>query len=163
MSLIACVKGNPEDCNDTIQTLEFAQRVKKMKNKPEVNEVVMRYKKNNPTLFQPVKTAGTPFKRPGSTFQTPCLSKRVKAPPLGTVNEAPGADSPKSLSSISISSIASNTEVAQQFLSPVVKKYVAAMESTLTDKIEILIKSTMRSTRSSTKEQETGNKANTPR
>lgn len=170
MSLIACVNGSPEDCNETVQTLEFAHRVKKMKNKPEVNEVVMRYKRDNPTLFHPVRTSSTPFKRPASQFQTPCLAKRTTTLPLRQVNEPSSnsiaVDSPKSLSSISISSIASNTDLVSQTFSPVIKKYMAAMESSLADRIEVLIKNTLqRPSRSSllAREKENKDKESTPR
>lgn len=160
------MKSNPEDCNETLQTLEFAQRVKKMKNKPEVNEVITQYKKDHPTLFQPIKTSNTPFKRPGALFQTPCLTKKMRTLPPRTVNETSGMDSSKSLSSISISSVMSNVDVAQQSLSPVIKKYMAAMESSLVDRIEVLIKDTLKRPRRSlllAKEKDRSDKENTPR
>ncbi|XP_018567710.1 kinesin-like protein Nod [Anoplophora glabripennis] len=169
VSLIACVNGNPEDCNETIQTLEFAQRVKKMKNKPEVNEVITRYKRDNPVLFQHVRTSCTPFKRPAPLLQTPRLSKRAKIFPLKAINESSGnmteASSPKSMSSISVSSITSTSDVVPQSFSPVIKKYMAAMEVSLTDRIETLIKNTLKKpSRSSLLAQgkEKSEKENTP-
>ncbi|KAJ8915834.1 hypothetical protein NQ315_004647 [Exocentrus adspersus] len=164
VSLIACVNENPEDCNETVQTLEFSQRVKKMKNKPEVNEIVTLYKKENPALFPPIKTTNTPFKRPASSFQTPCFSKRVKTMPLGTVDESAG-NSSKSIASVEVSSISTNIDAAQQTLSPVIKRYMTAMESSLVDRIETIIKNTLkRPSRSSLllKEKEQNEKENTP-
>ncbi|KAJ8927723.1 hypothetical protein NQ314_019784 [Rhamnusium bicolor] len=172
VSLIACVNSSPEDCNETIQTLEFAHRVKKLKNKPEVNELLTHYRKENPTLFQCMKISNTPFKRPTAFYQTPCPPKRAKDLPLRNTKEPSllsgnntTVDSPKSLLSMSVSSISSNVNITQQTLSPVIKKYMNAMESSLMDRLETVIKNTLtRPTRSSLLMKEVGkeNKENTP-
>jgi hypothetical protein len=74
VSLIACVSSNVEDLGETLQTLEFANRVKKMKNKPEVNEFILQYKHNNPNIFLNCPSRGlTPSKK--SSYETPFKKK----------------------------------------------------------------------------------------
>ncbi|CAG9816249.1 unnamed protein product [Phaedon cochleariae] len=159
VSLIACVSSLAEDSTETSQTLEFAQRVKKMKNKPEVNEVISQYRRENPALFSQPRTSGTPFKRP-APVPTPRTAKRPRMLPLTTIDE-PSTDNnvllPSqshssthcSLSSSHVSSISNvvssvSNDTTQQNLSPVIKKYLSAMESSLMGKLELIIKSTLK-------------------
>ncbi|XP_074028236.1 no distributive disjunction [Leptinotarsa decemlineata] len=153
ISLIACISPLTEDSTETLQTLDFAQRVKKMKNKPEVNEIVTRYKKENPTLFVTSRTSSTPFKRPALPNQTPRPTKKLKRLPLTVIDEPDHSPSLKSFcsnNSNSVSSISStasalsNLDPAQSNLSPVIKKYMTAMESSLMGKLELVIKSTLK-------------------
>lgn len=44
VTLVACISPNIDDVHETIQTLDFAQRVKRVKNKPVVNRLVSEYK-----------------------------------------------------------------------------------------------------------------------
>ncbi|CAH1113305.1 unnamed protein product [Psylliodes chrysocephalus] len=148
VSLIACISPLADDFTETFQTLEFAHRVKKFKSKPEVNEVISQYKSDNPNLFQTRVT--TPFKRP-PPMQTPRPTKRVKQ--LGTIaepnlssNTADHSHSSSVASSISstLRSSVGCSDVTQQALSPVIKKYMNAMEASLMDKLELVIKSTIK-------------------
>lgn len=56
------------------------------------------------------------------------------------------SQSPKSLFSLSrLSTVSSiHSDITQQALSPVIKKYMSAMETSLMDKLEIMIKSTLK-------------------
>lgn len=135
-----------EDIAETLQTLDFAQRVKKVKSRPEVNEVIAQFKKDNPNLFQTWKITATPFKRPiGHSYQTPASNKRLKpleiTSEMNTINSEQ-SHSRKSLLSLSHLSVASsiNPKITQQPLSPVIKKYMSAMEASLMDKLELIIK-----------------------
>lgn len=87
----------------------------------------------------------TPFKRPANVYQTPYSVKRSR--PLGGTLE-PLCEQSHSLQSLSLSSMSSlsnlSNNVTQQTLSPVIKKYMSAMESSLMDKMEIMIKSTLK-------------------
>lgn len=38
MSLVACISPNIEDVHETVHTLDFASRAKKLKNIPELNK-----------------------------------------------------------------------------------------------------------------------------
>ncbi|KAG5898069.1 hypothetical protein JTB14_001775 [Gonioctena quinquepunctata] len=149
ISLIACVSPLAEDSTETSQTLEFAQRVKKMKNKPEVNEVVTQYKRDNPTLFVPPRTR-TPLSKDPPNPIKPKAIKKQKPLPLNTINEPPdqsqSCSSINSISSVSNSvvSVLSNADLTQQTLSPVIKKYMTAMESSLMDKLQLVIQSTLK-------------------
>lgn len=40
---MACIGTNIEDLTETVQTLDFAQRAKRVRNKPEVNNIVDEY------------------------------------------------------------------------------------------------------------------------
>ncbi|KAJ8948815.1 hypothetical protein NQ318_013467 [Aromia moschata] len=166
ISLIACVNSNPEDCNETVQTLEFAQRVKKMRNKPEVSEAVSQYKKDNPSLFQSSKLGSTPFKRPAPAYQTPYTVKKNKLP-LKVINESVGYNTaierPESLSSLNISSALSMADITQQNLSPIIKKHINAMESNLMNKLESIIINTLKIPTRSSLSKEDKNKENTPK
>lgn len=92
----------------------------------------------------------TPFKRPTvHSHQTPALIKRFKpletTTEMNTINTEPN-HSPKSLFSLSHLSTVSSTysDITQQVLSPVIKKYMSAMEASLMDKLETMLKSNMR-------------------
>ncbi|CAH1285893.1 unnamed protein product [Diabrotica balteata] len=151
VSLIACVSPLTEDTTETVQTLEFAQRVKRIRSRPEVNEVISQYKKENPLMFQ--MKMNTPFKRP-LFMNTPRPPKQQK---LSTINEpsyssiiTDQSQSPKSLSSSVASSITNTVRSsldsisAPQALSPIIRKYMNAMESSLMDKIGNVIQSTLK-------------------
>lgn len=134
---------------ETLQTLDFAQRLKRVKSRPEINEVIAQFKKDNPNLFQTSRICATPFKRPIANIHTPAPSKRLK-PLEMDVTEANTINSeqshtPKSLLSFSrLSAISNNPDVTQQSLSPVIKKYMSAMEASLMDKLEVMIKSNLK-------------------
>ncbi|XP_050517252.1 kinesin-like protein Nod [Diabrotica virgifera virgifera] len=151
VSLIACVSPIAEDSTETVQTLEFAQRVKRIKSKPEVNEVISQFRKENPLLFQ--LKMNTPFKRP-LFMNTPKPPKQQK---LSIISEpsyssiiTDQSHSPKSLSSSVASSITNtlrsslDSVSAPQALSPIIRKYMTAMESSLMDKIGSVIQSTLK-------------------
>ncbi|CAH1979752.1 unnamed protein product [Acanthoscelides obtectus] len=145
VSLIACVSNYQDDTTETIQTLEFASRVKKVKSRPEVNKVVSQYKKDNPILFQNTRTAGTPFKRPQTPMRTPAKHSRMALMPLLSNKEQSSgsiaSDQSSSLKSFGtsvmsgISAISSTSDV-QQTLSPVIQKYMSKMEDSLIKKME---------------------------
>ncbi|XP_044252573.1 kinesin-like protein Nod [Tribolium madens] len=140
VTLIACVSSSPEDLPETLQTLEFANRVKKMKNKPEVNHFITQYKKDNPSLFP---RGLTPSKRTNSnTFETPFKKPKMVLP---AVQETPffSTNSAFEVSPLLSSSLIS-TSSAQQNFSPVIRKYMNAMESSIINKLESVIKSTLR-------------------
>lgn len=150
ISLIACVSSLQEDTTETLQTLDFAQRLKKVKSRPEVNEAISQFKKDNPNLFQMNKIGTTPFKRP-MTFsqQTPAPIKRFKplesTAEINTINSEQSHNSKSLLSCSRLSTVSSvNSDVTQQALSPVIKKYMSAMEASLMDKLEVMIKSNLK-------------------
>lgn len=151
ISLIACVSSLQEDTTETLQTLDFAQRLKKVKSRPEINEVIAQFKKDNPALFQTIKIGATPFKRLMiNSHQTPAPTKRLKPlemdmTEMNTINSEQ-SHTPKSLLSVShLSTVSSmNPDITQQALSPVIKKYMSAMEASLMDKLEVMIKSSLK-------------------
>lgn len=139
-----------EDGTETAQTLDFAQRIKKVKSRPEINQVIAQYKKDNPYLFSWNKSGTTPFKRPfAQNYQTPASAKRLKPvetlSELSTISSEPSTCA-RSLFSLSTASTASNqqADITSQVLSPVIKKYITAMEVSLIDKLEIMIKSSLK-------------------
>lgn len=141
VTLIACISSNSEDLAETLQTLEFANRVKKLKNKPEVNLFITQYKKENPSLFP---RGLTPCKRSNSNmFETPLKKPKNTLP---VVQEPPGSvnSSVFEISPLMSSSMASVTSCTQQNFSPVIRKYINAMETSIVSKLEGVIKSTLR-------------------
>lgn len=163
ISLIACVKCGTEDSNETLQALEFAQRVKKMRNKPEVREVLMKYKSENPTLFEKNGVSSTPIKRAATT---PLRINHFKKPRgLSTLNshaEISGTSINNSKSTVSMSS-ACNSEMGINF-SPIMRKYMGELQNTLMDKLETVIHNTLkRPTRRSTRLSSAREKENTPK
>lgn len=101
--------------------MDFAQRTKKVRNNPEVNQVLAKYKKENPNAFGGGRT---PMKRPNSTpLKTPGI-KRLTVPLLPLINESTQSqisniDSSNSQFSINISSsskISTVPDITQQTL-----------------------------------------------
>jgi DNA uptake protein ComE-like DNA-binding protein len=141
VSLIACVSSNVEDLGETLQTLEFANRVKKMKNKPEVNEFILQYKHNNPNIFLNCPSRGlTPSKK--SSYETPFKKNKTVMPVIQepvAVNSSNFEISP--LFSSSLTSVVSDTP---QNFSPVIKKYINAMEDSIINRLQDVIKTTLR-------------------
>lgn len=143
ITLIACVSSNAGDLNETIQTLEFSQKAKKVKNKPEINSIVEKYKKDNPAvniiassksfdtpnnkLGSGVKSK-TPWKRP-YPFQTSTTTKKVKHALLPSNSNSLSSFTSESLFSSTITSIPDN-------ISPIVQRCVAAVEKTMLEKLE---------------------------
>ncbi|EFA00906.2 kinesin-like protein Nod [Tribolium castaneum] len=141
VTLIACVSSSPEDLSETLQTLEFANRVKKMKNKPEINHFITQYKKENPSLFP---RGLTPSKRSNlNTFETPFKKPKITLP---AVQETPYFvnNSAFEVSPLLSSTMTSGSSCAQQNFSPVIRKYITAMESSIVNRLESVIKSTLR-------------------
>lgn len=132
-----------------------------MRNKPRVNEIIMQYKNDNPALFNRIHLP-TPSKK--QLFMTP--SVKAKRPPLNIIQETPVNstaldNSPKSLMSMSFSTI--SNDITQASLSPVIRKYMTAMESSLMSKMETVITNTLkRPTRQSILQKEKENE-NTPK
>lgn len=155
ISLIACVSCNSEDSVETFQTLQFAHELKKLKNKPEVNQFILQYKKENPALF--VYPRGYTPKKSHSLYETPFKRPRIG---MSTIQEPDisNSDSPKSLHSISMSTILSDVCQQPQNFSPIVKKYVDAMEEKLVSRLGDVIKNTLE-----TSIMRNDNKENTPR
>ncbi|XP_044767165.1 kinesin-like protein Nod [Coccinella septempunctata] len=163
ISLIACVKCDIEDANESIQALEFAQRVKKMKNKPEVNEILMKFKLDNPLLERNGRSSSTPMKRaPATPFR---INQFKKPKLLSTLNchaEMSGVSINNSKSTVSMTS-ACNSEMGTNF-SPILRKYMGALENTLMDKLENVIQNTLkRPTRRSARLSAIAGKENTPK
>lgn len=135
-----------------MHALEFAQGVKKIKNKPEVNDAILQYKNENPTLFEIPRSSMTPFKKPATPLKTPIKFKKHKPlKSLSLINE--GSDSnmsaessadTKSLSISSVSSIINGHLAAQQALSPLIKRYMGALESSLMNKLESIIMNSLK-------------------
>nr|CAI5835754.1 unnamed protein product [Callosobruchus analis] len=146
VSLIACVSNCQEDTTETIQTLEFAARVKKVKSKPEVNKVVSQFKKENPVLFQNVRSCGTPFKRPQTPMKTPAKYPRtILMPLLSNAEQSIGSmasDQSSSLKSFGASTLSTLSEASdiQQTLSPVIQKYIGKMENSIMKMEDSLMK-----------------------
>ncbi|XP_056631790.1 kinesin-like protein Nod [Diorhabda sublineata] len=136
VSLIACVSPSIEDTTETLQTLEFAKRVGKILNRPEVNEVVSLYRKENPMLFN--GKPNTPFKRP---LLTP-IHKHKPLQPILESNYSTDTDQIHSIKSLS-PNISVNSDMTQQLLSPIIKKYMNAMENSLMNKMELMLKTSM--------------------
>ncbi|KAL3277393.1 hypothetical protein HHI36_012742 [Cryptolaemus montrouzieri] len=161
ISLIACVKTGAEDSAETIQTLEFAQRVKRMKNKPEINEVIMKYRAEHPNLFHK-NVASTPMKRSAATpLKIDCFKK-----PRGvsTVNSLPVLNGATFNSSKSVSSLSTLSNSESSNFSPVIRKYMSELENTIIDKLQTVIQNTIkRSTRRSTRISSADSKENTPK
>ncbi|VEN43656.1 unnamed protein product, partial [Callosobruchus maculatus] len=149
VSLIACVSNCQEDTTETIQTLEFAARVKRVKSKPEVNRVVSQYKKENPVLFQNARTCGTPFKRPQTPMKTPAKYSRTVLMPLSSNAEqsrgSMASDQSSSLKSFGVSTLSTLSEASDvhQTISPVIQKYIGKMEDSLMKKMEESLVKTM--------------------
>ncbi|KAJ8977669.1 hypothetical protein NQ317_010408 [Molorchus minor] len=81
-----------------------------------------------------------------------------------TVSENTTIESPKSLPFLGVSSISNGVDITQQNFSPVIRKYISSMESSLMNKLETVIKDTLkRATRSSLAREEGKNKENTPK
>lgn len=135
VSLIACVSPLIEDTTETIQTLEFAKRVGKIQSRPEVNEVVSLYKKENPMLFN--LKPNTPFKRP-LIMQTPLPSTKKHKPfqPILESNYSTNTTDDQSVASI-------GSDMTPHILSPIIRKYMNAMESSLMNKMEMVLKSSL--------------------
>lgn len=121
-----------------------------MKSRPEINEVIAQFRKQNPNLFCLTKQVNTPFKRPMTqTQQTPSISKRFK--PLEASTEMINSNfeenhSSKSLLSLNrLSTVSSTgTHITQQTLSPIIKKYISEVEDSLMGKLEIMIKTELK-------------------
>lgn len=149
-----------EDTTETLQTLDFAHRLKKIRSRPELNDIIAQFKRENPNLF-PVNRMGiTPFKRPAmSQLQTPYLSKRLNrkeiTKDINTEQCGEQINTSKSLLSFSGMSTVSgaNTDITQHALSPVIKKYVSAMEASLMGKLEVLITTNLKKTSDGSKVQ----------
>ncbi|KAK4873339.1 hypothetical protein RN001_015368 [Aquatica leii] len=138
VTLVACISPDLLDMSETIQTLEFAQGAKKMKNKPEVNTILQQYKKENPALFErpqltnsAVKQKATPLKRHYSSTEclaTPILPKTSKAinhtwTPMSTITEPLVEPTPFPA------------------LSPIVRKCVEVFETTVMKKFDVMLQS----------------------
>ncbi|CAH0547025.1 unnamed protein product [Brassicogethes aeneus] len=160
VSLISCVSSLPEDVNETVQTLEFAYRVKKIKSKPRSNEPFLLNK--NEISFS---KSYTPFKRPYMTSNSLVSTKKNRfCASLGTISDQyknSTIESPKSVSSLSTSPIICYP--SQQSFSPVIKKYINAMESSIITKLgSVIEKSLLKPRRSSRKSIKIIEKENTP-
>ncbi|XP_050297767.1 kinesin-like protein Nod [Anthonomus grandis grandis] len=168
ISLIACVSSSPTDITETLQTLDFAQRTKKVRSNSEVAQVVARFKKDNPL---PSSLARTPMKRPSTTsVKTPAVKRNAVFSTLPMINESVQSQlSEKShFSSMnfshlsSISAAAGCVSVTQQSFSPVIKKYVKQMEESIIDRLETVIKNTIKRPTRTSIQAETFGKENTP-
>lgn len=145
ISLIACVSENPDDLGETLQTLEFANRVKKMKNKPEVNEFISQYKKDNPMIFV---RGMTPMKRSEDFYETPYKKPKRTLP---FIKETSISNSNLDISPLFSSSLTSNVSETPQNFSPVIRRYMAEMESSILTKLEDVIKNTIKKPRRSSR------------
>lgn len=156
------MKCGIEDANESIQALEFAQRVKKMKNKPEVNEILTKFKLDNPTLLEKNgRSSSTPMKRKAIT---PLRLNHFKKPKLPSILnshlETSSIDNSKS--TVSMASTC-NSEMGNNF-SPILRKYMGELENTLMGKLETVIQNTLkRPTRRSTRLSVLAGKQNTPK
>ncbi|ERL83483.1 hypothetical protein D910_05552 [Dendroctonus ponderosae] len=89
ISLIACVSADPEDITETLQTLDFAQRTKRIRCNP---EVVAKFKKDNPERLIQGRTpmsliqGRTPMKRWKTPLKTP-ISRSLGMTLLPLINE----------------------------------------------------------------------------
>ncbi|KAJ3662201.1 hypothetical protein Zmor_006557 [Zophobas morio] len=145
ISLIACVSSNSDDLGETLQTLEFSNRVKKMKNKPEVNDFIVQYRKDNPTLFtNNGPKLQTPLKRSNGLLHETPFKKRRNVLPLIHEPALSENDSKFDISPLFSSSMTSVTSDHQQNFSPVLRKYMNQMESSLMNKLQDVITSTMK-------------------
>ncbi|KAL1516561.1 hypothetical protein ABEB36_000464 [Hypothenemus hampei] len=144
ITLIACVSAKMEDASETLQTLDFAHRAKKIRCNP---EIIAKYKKENPGI-----PLSTPLKRPSSTpFRTPAV-KQHKMQLLPVINND-NSHSLKNQGSITFSTSSSSDDV-QQTISPVIRKYMHQMEASLKGRFESVIKNSIRPTRSSPRNKE---------
>ncbi|XP_060519953.1 kinesin-like protein Nod [Cylas formicarius] len=149
VSLIACVSPNSDDIAETLQTLDFAQRVKKIKINPEVNQIITKYKRG---LLQ---TCRTPLKRPP---QTHSARKNITLLSMPLINECQERAQSSSLSTDNSSTVSS--ELTQQVLSPVIRKYMTKIEASLMDHLETVVKKTFQ--RHNVQIQDAKNKYSTP-
>ncbi|KAK5640171.1 hypothetical protein RI129_010982 [Pyrocoelia pectoralis] len=152
ITLVACVSPDLQDVHETIQTLEFAQGTKKVKNKPEVNNAILEYKKNNPTLFErPIPTSAakvrsTPLKRQNHSMDcaiTPGIVKKPKPnhtwTPCSAITECE-IQTPPSLSAMSVASTLRDGRFVLSSLSPIVQKCTEVVENKIMEKFQLLMK-----------------------
>ncbi|XP_030749097.1 kinesin-like protein Nod isoform X2 [Sitophilus oryzae] len=142
ISLIACVSASSDNITETLQTLDFSQRAKKIRSNPEVNQIITKYKKEHSSAIR------TPLKRQTTTpLKTPARKKTIFSMPL--INEANQSqiDNSNQISvcSSSVTSIMSNyMDITQETLSPVIRKYITKMEVSIMDKLESVIKNSLK-------------------
>ncbi|CAG9761835.1 unnamed protein product [Ceutorhynchus assimilis] len=121
ISLISCVSANPEDVLDTMQTLDFAQKAKRIKSNPTVNAIVDKFNKENTFAKTPMKRA-TPLK--ASTAKKMVM-------PLSVIDE--------SNDQFSIASTSSSI-ITREVLSPFMKKFVAEIENRMVNHLNTALK-----------------------
>ncbi|XP_076264255.1 uncharacterized protein LOC143198738 [Rhynchophorus ferrugineus] len=135
ISLIACVSSSVDDITETLQTLDFSQRAKKICSNPEVNQILTKYRREY--------TSQTPLKRLNATpLRT--SNKRIALPPRPFGNKNGQNQRKQSISQalpdrIMESSITKSGNTVQEMLSPVIRKYVKEMEESIMEKMQIVI------------------------
>ncbi|KAB0792094.1 hypothetical protein PPYR_14055 [Photinus pyralis] len=146
ITLVACVSPDLQDVQETIQTLEFAQGTKRVKNRPEVNNVILEYKKKNPTLFErpapssAVKVRPTPLKRQNQSMDCPNTPSFAKTPKVNHT-WTPGVQTPPTLAALSVASSLGDGTIVLSSFSPIVKKCTEAVENKIMEKFPLLMKS----------------------
>ncbi|GJQ79414.1 hypothetical protein Trydic_g16273 [Trypoxylus dichotomus] len=81
ITLMACVSSSPLDLHDTIQTLDFALKTKKVKSKPQLNNILMKNSKSiisNHSDYITMHNIKTPMKRPNPYMHTSTSIQRFK-------------------------------------------------------------------------------------
>ncbi|KAK9891376.1 hypothetical protein WA026_014620 [Henosepilachna vigintioctopunctata] len=107
-----------------------------MKNKPEINEVLTKFRVENPELFEKNdRVSCTPVKKRIAT-PTPLKHQFSKLRGLSDLNNLSVPSSTVSDNSKSVTSLssASNSEIGSNF-SPIIKKYMNELENTIIEKL----------------------------
>ncbi|KAF5276995.1 hypothetical protein FQR65_LT16074 [Abscondita terminalis] len=117
VTFVACISPDLQDVNETLQTLEFAKQAKKVKNKPEVHNIVQQYKKQNPVAKQQ-----TPLKRQHASME--CTPVRKKPTVINHTWTPMSAVSEEVRSANSIS------------ISPIIRECTAVLEKRMIGKLE---------------------------
>ncbi|XP_017773980.1 PREDICTED: kinesin-like protein Klp61F [Nicrophorus vespilloides] len=134
ITFIACVRATYEDMHETMQTLEFAQRAKKVKNRPELNTQILEQNK--------LMSAGP---RGGRVIGTPKSSFRMQ---FKTPNSYSAAAINRPLRPLASSSMHENvlpqfcTPMGDQHplhLSPIIMRCMDRMEDRILGKLETIV------------------------
>lgn len=127
------MSSSVNDTHETVQTLEFSHRVKKIKNNPQVNRLLSQ--------------CDTPFKRFASTPLSHLRQSTAKKPKmiaaLDPIREPIGGNSTafsENAKTFSLSESSISSETTSQF-SPIIKRYMVGLESRLKNIIEETIQS----------------------